>query len=147
MIVGEAAELLGREVAARDLDLDGAEALLALALDVRGAEAVELGEVAVRRAERTGGVGRAGLLVVQEQAVDRREVALVDPVALQLLLDEVAHRLDADLVDHHLQAGAGAVDAQPVLAVEDPQDGLGVLEVLAVVGARRSRSASARCAA
>ena len=47
----------------------------------------------------------------------------------------LAHRLDADLVDQHLDAGAGAVDAQPVLAVEDPQDGLGVLEVLAVVGA------------
>ena len=64
---------------------------------------------------------------------------------LQLLLDLLAHRLDADLVDHHLEAGARAVDAQPVLAVEDPQDGLGVLEVLAVVGAhevdqRRARS-------
>ena len=37
------------------------------------------------------------------------------------------------LVDQDLDAGAGAVLAQPVLAVEDPQDGLGDLQVLAVV--------------
>ena len=42
--------------------------------------------------------------------------------------------VDADLVDQHLQAGAGAVDAQPVLAVEDAQDGLGPHQVGAVVG-------------
>ena len=34
----------------------------------------------------------------------------------------------------HLDARAGAVDAQPVLAVEDAEDGLGDLQVLAVVG-------------
>ena len=46
----EAAELLRREVAAGDLDLDGREALLALRLDVGRAEARERGAVAVGRA-------------------------------------------------------------------------------------------------
>ena len=132
---GQAAELLGREVAADDLDLDGGEAGLALRLDVGVAPAQELGAVAVGRAGLRGRAGGVLLLVVQEQPGLRVEVALGDPVALQLLLDQRAHLLDADLVDQHLDAGAGAVDAQPVLAVEDPQDGLGVLEVLAVVGA------------
>ena len=98
-------------------------------------EALELGAVAVgravgepaaraRRPPRRGGTAR----------LDGSKSRSVDPVALELLLDLLAQRLDADLVDQHLDAGAGAVDAQPVLAVEDPQDGLGVLEVLAVVG-------------
>ena len=78
--------------------------------------------------------GRVGLLVVEEHAVLDREVALGDPVALELLVDHPAHLVDADLVDQHLQAGAGAVDAQPVLAVEDAQDGLGPHQVGAVVG-------------
>jgi hypothetical protein len=71
-------------------------------------------------------------------------VALLDPVALALLVDELAELVHADLVHEHLDAGAGAVDAQEVLAVEDPEDGLGHLEVLPVVQARRSRRASGR---
>ena len=149
MICGEAAELLGREVAARDLDLDGREALLALRLDV-----------GARRSARTRVRSPFGLAVARAAAAGalassswtnssgvRVEVALGDPVALELLLDLVAQLVDAELVDEHLDAGAGAVDAQPVLAVEDAQDGLGDLQVLAVVGARRSRRASARRAA
>ena len=76
---------------------------------------------------------RALLLVhVQAQALDV-ELALGDPVALTLLVHEPAHLVDADLVDEHLDAGPRAVDAQPVLAIEDAEDGLGDLEVLAVV--------------
>ena len=66
------------------------------------------------------------------EVVDR-EVALGDPVALELLLDHLAEGVDADLVDQHLDPGAGAVDAQPLLAVEDPEDGLGDLQVVAVL--------------
>ena len=75
-----------------------------------------------------------GLLVeVEEPGLDR-EVALVDPVALELGLDQVAELVHADLVDEHLDAGAGTVLAQPVGAVEDPEHGLGDLQVVAVVG-------------
>ena len=81
-----------------------------------------------------GGAGRVLGLVVDEEV--GREVALGDPVALELLVDHLAHLVDADLVDEHLDARAGAVDAQPVLAVEDAEDGLGDLHVLAVVGGR-----------
>ena len=63
-----------------------------------------------------------------------REVALVDPVALELLVNHAADLFDPDLVDQHLDAGPGAVDPQPGLAVEDPEDGLGDLEEVAVVG-------------
>ena len=81
-----------------------------------------------------GAVGRVRLLVVVEaQALDV-EVALRDPVALELLVDLLAEGVDPDLVDQDLDPGAGAVDAQPLLAVEDPQRGLGDLEVVAVVG-------------
>ena len=52
----------------------------------------------------------------------------------ELLVDELAEGVHADLVDEDLDPGAGAVDAQPVLAVEDAEDGLGDLEVVAVVG-------------
>ena len=62
-----------------------------------------------------------------------REVAFGDPVALQLLLDLVAQLVDAVLVDEHLDPRACAVDAEPLLAVEDPKDRLGDLQVLAVV--------------
>src|SRR3954451_5221714 len=48
--LGEAAELLGRQVAAEDLDLHGREARLALRLHVGRHEAVELAPVTVRRA-------------------------------------------------------------------------------------------------
>ena len=133
--VGQPAELLGREVAADHLDLDGREALLTLRLDVRLAEALELAAVAVGAGvarQRRGGVR---LLVVLEQQRAGVEVALGDPVALELLLDLAAQLLDAELVDEHLDARAGAVGAQPVLAVEDAEDGLGPLQVLAVVGA------------
>src|SRR3954452_15346397 len=68
---------------------------------------------------------------VQEVIVG--EVALVDPVALELLIDQLAEGVHADLVDQHLDPGAHAVLAQPVLAVEDPQGGLRPLQVVAVV--------------
>ena len=134
--LAEAAELLGREVTAVDLDLDGTEARLALGDDVGLAEAVERGAVLVvgRRAEGLRHARRDGLLVEVEAARRDREVALGDPVALELLLDLGAQLVDAELVDEDLDAGAGAVDAQPVLGVEDPEDGLGDLEVVAVVG-------------
>src|SRR4051794_19473260 len=130
----EPAELLRREVAARDLDLHRAEAPLALRLDVGRAEALERGAVAVGRAVGVRNVGGVGLLVVEEHAVLDREVALGDPVALELLVDHAAHLVDADLVHEHLDPRAGAVDAQPVLAVEDAEHRLGPHEVRAVVG-------------
>ena len=135
MICGEAAELLGRQVAARDPHLDGDEAGLALGPRVGGGEALELARVAV--GARVGGARRrrAGLLVVAEQQRRRVEVALGDPVAAQLLLDLLAEGVHADAVDQHLDAGAGAVGAQLLLAVVDPQHRLGHLQVLAVVGA------------
>src|SRR4029079_11671929 len=82
-----------------------------------------------------------------------REVGLGGPVALELLLDLGAQLVDAELVDEDLDAGARAVDAQPVLAVEDAEDGLGDLQVLAVVGGdelverRRDAGHDARAAA
>ncbi len=53
-----------------------------------------------------------------------REVALRDPVALELLVNEFPEGVHPDLVDQHLDAGAGTVDAQEVLTIEDPEDGL-----------------------
>ena len=98
------------------------------------AKAVELAAVAVRGCRSSSGCGRrVGLLVVDEQQRVGVEVALVDPVALQLLVDHLAELLDADLVDQELDAGAGAVGAQVLLAVEDAQHRLGDLQVLAVV--------------
>ena len=97
------------------------------------AEALELREVAVRAAVALRRRGRALALVVEEQPVLDREVAFCHPVALQLLLDLVAQLVDAELVDEHLDPRAGAVHAQPLLAVEDAEDGLGDLQVLAVV--------------
>ena len=91
--------------------------------DVVRAEALELrrGRRSARRTSARG-AGRERLLVdVEAQAVDV-EVALGDPVALQLLVDHLAEAVHADLVDEHLDAGAGAVDAQEVRAVEDPED-------------------------
>ncbi len=113
------------------------EALLALRLDVAGEEALELGAVAVRRGRGERRLGGVGLLVDAEaEALDQlgAEFALADPVALQLLVDQLAEGVHADLVDQDLDPGAGAVDAQPVLAVEDAEDGLGDLQVVAVVG-------------
>ena len=115
------------------LDLDGAEALLALRLHVRLAEAVELGAVAVRAPVGGRGRGRVRLLVVDQLQPLDVEVALVDPVALELLLDHLPEGVDADLVDQDLDPGAGAVHPQPVLAVEDPPARLGDLQVVAVV--------------
>ena len=137
MIAAEAAELLRGQVAAVDLHLDGREALLALRLDVAFDEALELAAVAVRRGGSGGLGGGVGLLVVVEaEALDQLgvELALLDPVALELLVDQLAEGVHADLVDQDLDPGAGAVDAQPLLAVEDAQHGLGDLEVVAVVG-------------
>ena len=132
---GQAAELLRGQVAAVDLDLDRGEALLALrpARCLRrkrsNSERSPLGEAGVG--------GTAGALASSSSSKRRPldvEVALGDPVALQLLVDLLAEGVDADLVDQDLDPGAGAVDAQPLLAVEDPQRGLGDLEVVAVVG-------------
>ena len=110
MILGEAAELLGREVAADHLDLDGREPGLALRLHARRAPALELAAVAVRA--RVGpGTGGAGLLVVDEQERLRVEVALGDPVALELLVHLAGELLDPELVDEHLDARARAVGA------------------------------------
>ncbi len=127
-------ELLRREVSAVDLHLDRREALLALGLDVALEEAVELGAVAIGGSGCGGRVGGAGLLVVVEAQQLDVEVALVHPVALQLFVDQLAEGVDPDFVDQDLDPGAGAIDAQPILAVEDPEDRLGDLQVLAVVG-------------
>ena len=131
--LGDAAQLLGRQVAADDAHLHRREAVLALRLDARLAPLLEGGGVAVRLRVVVAELGGVRLLVGQEQQRDRVEVALVDPVALELLLDHVAELVDPDLVDQDLDAGAGAVDAQEVLAVEDPEDGLGDLEEVAVL--------------
>ena len=127
------AELLGRQVAARHLDLDGREALLPLALDVGLHEARELTVVSVRRSEGLRLRRRIGLFVVLEQDPFQAEVALVDPIALELLLHEGPELVDSDLVDQDLDPGAGPVDAQPILAVEDPHARLGDLQIVAVV--------------
>ena len=129
----EPAQLLRGEIAAGDLDRDGGEAVLALRRDVRLAEALELGAIAVRARPGRVRAGGVRLLVIGEQQPVDREVALGDPVALELLLDHLAEGIDPDLVDQHLDPGPGAVDPQPLLAVEDPQAGLGDLEVVAVV--------------
>ena len=145
--LAEAAELLRGEVAARHVDVRRVEKPgwrcggdVATRRRRRRRLRSPLGDARARRRGR-----RAGLLVVDEEV--GREVALVDPVALELLLDLRAQLVDAELVDEDLDAGAGAVDAQPVLAVEDAEDRLGDLQVVAVVGARRTRRASGRCAA
>ena len=133
--LAEAAELLGGQVTTDDRDLDRVEALLPLRLDVGLDVGLEVGAVTVRRARRTAvGSGSSGLFVEVEQQVVDREVALVDPVALELLVDHAADLVDADLVDQDLDPGAGTVGAQPFLPVEDPEDGFGDLEVVAVVG-------------
>src|SRR3954454_21153487 len=129
----DAAELLGREVAADHAPLGGREALLHLRVDVRLDPAVELAAVAVGRAGRQRRVRRVRLLVVEEQQRVGREVAVVDPVERQLLLDLLAEGVDPDLVDHELEPRALAVGPKPVLTVEDAQDRLGDLQVVAVL--------------
>ena len=62
-----------------------------------------------------------------------REVALADPVALELLLDELTDGIDPDLVDEDLDPRPRTVDAQEVLAIEDPEDRLAHLQIVAVV--------------
>ena len=56
--LAQAAQLLGAEVAAADLDLDGAEAGLALGGDVGLGEAIELAAVTVGAGELAAGLGR-----------------------------------------------------------------------------------------
>src|SRR5215218_3220271 len=129
----QAPELLGAQVATWDLHLDGREARLALRADVRGHEPVELARVAVRAAVADRRRRNVLLLVVLEQL--GRVVALGDPVAPQLHLDLTPELVDAELVHEDLDPGPGAVLAQPVLAIEDPQHRLRDLDVLAVVGA------------
>ncbi len=131
--LAEPAQLVGGQIAALDLDLDRREPWLALGADVGLEEVPELAAVAVGARVRFLRRGDVGLLVVVEQDLVEREVALADPVALELLLDHLSERVDPDLVDQHLDPGAGAVDPQPVLAVEDPHARLGHLQVVAVV--------------
>src|SRR5271165_5189739 len=83
----QAPELLGREIAAEHLDLDRHDALLLLLAHVRRPEALELRLLAVRAAVAVRRRRRALALVVREQELPDREVALFDPVAAQLLLD------------------------------------------------------------
>ena len=89
--------------------------------------------VAVRARGRDRRLGGVGLLVDRRRRGGRSRSRARDPVALELLVDHLAEGVDADLVDQHLDPGAGAVDAQPLLAVEDAEDGLGDLQVVAVV--------------
>ena len=135
---GQAAELLRGEVAAGDLHLDRRRSPPGAGPGrcPRRSARTRCGRRWARR-RAAGAGGRVGLLVVVEaQALDQLgvEVALVDPVALELLVDLLAEGVDADLVDQDLDPGAGAVLAQPLLAVEDPQHRLGDLQVVAVVG-------------
>src|SRR5437588_2434920 len=114
--LSETAQLVGREIAAANLDLHGRETVLALALDIRLQEAVELVQVSVgARIAHTGSWG-TGLLVVVEDDPVEREVALRDPIALELLFDQLPERIDSDLVDQHLDPRPRAVDPQPLLA-------------------------------
>src|SRR6185295_948659 len=57
--------------------------------------------------------------------------------------DHAAKLLYPDAVDQELDPGAGAVGAEILLAVEDPQDRFGDLQVLAVVDARELPEGSA----
>ena len=79
MIVGQPAELLGGQVAARDEHLDGDEALLALGAHVGARERLELASVAVGRGDLYRRGGRVGLLVVLEEQAVERVVALGRP--------------------------------------------------------------------
>ena len=129
----ESAELLRGEIAALDLDLDGRESGLALRLGIRRREPVEGTEVAVRTRVGVLDGRHVRLLVVIEQDPVEREVALVHPLSGELLLDLLTEGIDPDLVDQHLDPGAGAVHPQEVLAVEDPHARLGDLQVIAVI--------------
>src|SRR5947208_10127630 len=112
MVWARARNFSGAEVAAGDLDLDRREAGLPLGPGVGRDELVELAAVAVRAAVAQRRRRGVCLLVVVEQL--EREVPLVDPVALELLLDLAPQLVDAVLVDEDLDAGAGAVLAQPL---------------------------------
>ena len=134
MISAEAAELLRGQVAAGDLDGHGREALLALRRDVRLAEALEL--ASGRRSGSPAAAGAAGAFASSSSANSSRSIeksrsSTQSPSSSSV--DHLAEGVDADLVDQHLDPGPGAVDPQPLLAVEDPQAGLGDLEVVAVV--------------
>jgi hypothetical protein len=133
MTLPEAAQLLGRQVAAGDLDLHVLKPswICGCTLAARKRSNSTGRRWASRR--RRDRRERACSSMSMRRPGDV-EVALGDPVALELLVDLLAQLLDAELVDEDLQAGTGAVDAQPVLAVEDAEDGLGDGEVLAVVG-------------
>src|SRR5829696_750055 len=101
---GEPAELLRRQVAADHLDLDRGEAALALGLHARGAPALELTALTVWAGVSRRDAGSRGLLVVDEQQRLGIEVTLLDPVALELLVDLALQLLDAELVHEDLQA-------------------------------------------
>ena len=130
---GQPAELLGREIAPGDLHGDRREALLALIDDVASTKRSKRRAIAVGACDGGREGGRVRFLVIVEQQVLDREVALVDPFALELLVDHLTEGFDADLVDQDLDPGPGAIGPQPVLAIEDPQDRFGHLQVLAVV--------------
>src|ERR1019366_384288 len=61
--LAQPAQLLGREIAAADLDLDGAEATLTLGGHVGGREVIEVALIAVGAGIVTAGGGCGGLLV------------------------------------------------------------------------------------
>src|SRR6202021_1707293 len=96
-----------------DLDFDRREACLALGLDVGLEEAPELAAVAVGGCVAVR-LGRGvGFLVGGEEDLVEREVTLLHPLALELLLDLLAERIHADLVDEDLDPGPGRVTAPP----------------------------------
>src|SRR5689334_4771905 len=97
----ETPELLRAEVPAGHLDGDRDEPLLPLRLHVLRDERVELGAVPVGRAVGLRDGRRVRLLVMDEHEVIDGEVALVDPIALELLVDQLAERVHPDLVDQH----------------------------------------------
>jgi hypothetical protein len=131
--LGQAAKLVRAEVAARHLDDHGAEAVLALRMGVGLEKALIGGTVTVRARRGRPGRRRVLLLVVDQHQPVQFEIPLGDPVPLELLVHELAERLDADLVHQDLDPRASAILAEPVLAVEDAHDGLGDLQVLAAV--------------
>ena len=127
--VGEAAELLGGEVALVDGGFDGGVAVLDLGSDVGVEEAFEAGGIAVWRGQFDGDVAGVGVFVVEvEQFLERRRLG--GPAFLQFVVDHLAEGLFADPVDEELEAGLEDVLAQFVGGVEDPDHGLGEGEEL-----------------
>ena len=132
--LAEAAHLLGGQVAAGDLDLHGREPVLALRVArwTRGSARTRCRRRwAARTSRRPRGRWPPRRAGAAAEVGSKSRSATQSPLSSSSTW--VAELVDADLVDQHLDAGAGAVDAQPVLAVEDPEHGLGDLQVVAVV--------------